>query len=76
MNLVAASGKMAWFYTETEHWLRPTNHNHLRITRIIKSLRLLKGDLDADAFRRHILSRAQSPQSAVSDASVAYWMAA
>ena len=35
-------------------WRRRFDHNHLRITRIIKSLRLLCGDGPADNFRRDI----------------------
>jgi hypothetical protein len=40
-NLRAAATRMGAFYDSTSHWLGAFDHNHLRITRIIKSLRLL-----------------------------------
>lgn len=73
-NLVAASARMGRFYDDTNHWLRSSDHNHLRITRIIKSLRLLSGDTAADAFRRRILARADG--TPVSATSRRYWDAA
>ena len=45
---------MLQFYRDTEAWRRPFDHNHLRITRIIKSLRLINGDAAADAFKAEI----------------------
>ncbi|MDP3593898.1 opioid growth factor receptor-related protein, partial [Phenylobacterium sp.] len=54
-NLRAAAARMRDFYARTRHWLAPADHNHLRITRIIKSLRLLAGDAEADAFKTMIL---------------------
>jgi Iap family predicted aminopeptidase len=59
-----------------DHWLCGQNHNHLRITRIIRSVRLLKGDAEANAFRQHILGRASGPTSHVSAETRAYWAAA
>jgi hypothetical protein len=34
---------MTRFYPGNDHWLVAYDHNHLRITRIIQSLRLLVG---------------------------------
>ena len=39
------------FLERNDHWITNYDHNHLRITRAIKSLRLLSGDQAADAFR-------------------------
>src|SRR5580700_3614644 len=39
--------RMCQFYKGSDHWLSPGNHNHLRITRILKCLRLL--GLEAEA---------------------------
>ena len=50
---------MLQFYRDTEGWRRPSDHNHLRITRIIKSLRLISGDAAADAFKRSIEALAE-----------------
>jgi Opioid growth factor receptor (OGFr) conserved region len=38
------------FADQSSEWLWPGNHNHLRITRIIKSLRLLGLEAEAKAF--------------------------
>jgi hypothetical protein len=74
--LIAAQDKMIWFYDQTDHWLQAQNHNHLRITRIIKSLRLLVGDLPADHFRNMILARVERHNAAVGETPLMYWRAA
>lgn len=51
-NLHAATERMKRFYANTTE--RREDHNHLRITRIIRSLRLLVGDGRADEFRAPI----------------------
>jgi hypothetical protein len=38
-----AAQRMTRFYPGNDHWLVAYDHNHLRITRIIQSLRLLVG---------------------------------
>jgi hypothetical protein len=54
-RLARAAGRMLAFYRDTAHWRVRFDHNHLRISRIVKSLRLLVGDEAADAFRAEIL---------------------
>jgi hypothetical protein len=46
-NTRASYLRMRRFYEGSWHWVTPGNHNHLRITRILKSLRLL--GLEAEA---------------------------
>jgi hypothetical protein len=41
--LERAAQRMTRFYPGNDHWLVAYDHNHLRITRIIQSLRLLVG---------------------------------
>ncbi len=55
-NLRAAAERMTVFYTRTQAWRATFDHNHLRITRIIRSLRLLLDDAAADAFRDETLA--------------------
>lgn len=74
--LAAATDRMANFYRTTHDWLMPNDHNHLRITRIIRSLRLLVGDAEADAFRSFILARVETTRAPVSARSCGYWMTA
>jgi hypothetical protein len=73
-SLMQAAEAMADFYETTTHWLVPTNHNHLRITRIIKSLRLLCADAAADYFRERILLRVRATAAPVSKVSRDYWV--
>lgn len=75
-NLGRATALMTRFYEEGSHWLRPGDHNHLRITRIIRSLRLLVGDATADAFRAKILRRVETAHASVGATTRAYWLAA
>ncbi len=74
-NLAHAASRMSRFYREGSDWLRMTDHNHLRISRIIRSLRLLAGDAAANAFRATILQRVEEAGVPVSKSSVAYWLA-
>lgn len=74
--MAAATNRMIAFYCTTPDWLRPHDHNHLRITRIIRSLRLLRGDAEADAFRDAILSLVEAARAPVSARSRGYWATA
>ena len=71
--LAGATDRMAAFYRTTHDWLMPNDHNHRRITRIIRSLRLLAGDADADAFRAGILERVEMTRAPISLLSRGYW---
>jgi hypothetical protein len=67
---------MIAFSRTTHDWLMPNEHNHRRITRIIRSLRLLQGDEAADCFRDAILARVQETRAPVSARSLGYWATA
>lgn len=71
--LAAATDRMTSFYWATHDWLMPNDHNHRRITRIIRSLRLLVGDAEADAFRAAILERVEATHAPISARSRGYW---
>ncbi|MDB5456077.1 MAG: hypothetical protein JWP92_1662 [Caulobacter sp.] len=72
-RLEAAAARMLAFYERSDRWLRPADHNHLRITRIIRSLRLLVGDAAADRFRRRILERVAAAGAPVGAAALRFW---
>jgi len=74
--LTAATDRMTNFYRSTHDWLMPNDHNHRRITRIIRSLRLLVGDDEADAFRDAILARVEETRAPISARSRGYWTTA
>lgn len=74
--LAGAIDRMVNFYRFTHEWLMPNDHNHRRITRIIRSLRLLVGDAEADAFRAVILERVEATRAPISARSRGYWATA
>ena len=72
-SLAAGTDRLAVFYQRNGHWLTASDHNHLRITRIIKSLRLLRGDELADAFRTLILARVEEAGSPIGKPTLGFW---
>ncbi len=50
-NLETSASWVLAFFKRSEEVAQFTNHNHLRVTRIIKSLRLLHSDQFADQFK-------------------------
>ncbi len=65
------------FPQRAENWLTPSNHNHLRITRILKSLCLLGLEDQASAFFRflEVLYKMEStrPHPRISIETFGYW---
>jgi len=57
-NLVKSARWFLGFLERNNLWVTKYNHNHLRITRVIKSLRLLASDEAADEFRDKMLALA------------------
>lgn len=58
------------------NWLQPYNHNHLRLTRIMKCLAALGRSADAEALQQTLLALADSHPRAVSAATKRYWKSA
>jgi hypothetical protein len=65
------------FATKATNWLSPENHNHLRITRILRCLTVLGLEPEAKAFfgcLAEIYGDEQNkPLPAISDETMAYW---
>ena len=55
-NMLKSASWFLSFLERTNHWKQPNNHNHLRITRVIQSLRLLVSDREADAFYNSVMA--------------------
>ena len=72
-TLKRASERMLSFYRGTRWWLATFDHNHLRITRIIHSLRLLVGPGEAQKFHSAVLEMNAAAGSPVNARSLAYW---
>ena len=71
---VAKSARWFLEYLErNNHWITKYNHNHLRITRVIKSLRLLASDEAADEFRDKVLALAGDNLNLVDQKARGFW---
>jgi hypothetical protein len=71
--LERAAQRMLQFYRQTHWWLRWQDHNHLRITRIIRSLRLLVGTAAAQRFHRAILALHNAASAPINARSLQFW---
>jgi hypothetical protein len=72
-TLRRAAAVMLGFYARQRHWLTHGDHNHLRITRIVKSLDSLVGHEDAKAFLTAILAHNAAAGAPVNPTSLRYW---
>jgi hypothetical protein len=72
-TLKAATERMLRFYQETRWWLSSYDHNHLRITRILHSLRLLVSPEEAKTFYKAILALNEAAGAPVNTRSLRYW---
>jgi len=69
----ALANGMKNFFIENDHWIAPYNHNHLRITRIIKSLRLLAGNRYANDWKKWLFEYLSERVSVIDPKAVEYW---
>ena len=72
-NIIKSSEWLIGFLDRNRIWLDGYNHNQLRITRVIKCLRLLVGDDAADKWRDRVIEFV-GDTSGIPDESLAYWM--
>jgi hypothetical protein len=72
-GLRAALARMARFYAATDHWLTRFDHNHLRITRILRASRDLLGREAAVALHAAVMARHEAAGRPVNPGSLAHW---
>jgi hypothetical protein len=72
-NLAKSARWFLGFLERNNHWITKYNHNHLRITRVIKSLRLLTSDKAADEFRDKVLAAAGDNLNLVDQKARGFW---
>jgi hypothetical protein len=63
-------------FAERSQWLTLGNHNHLRLTRILISLRTLGLEREAQALLECLLVIAATQRHAISDTTLGYWRSA
>ena len=61
------------FLKRNSFWRKPHDHNHLRITRAIKSLRLLCGDDEADYYKEQFWQILGADMSIIPSKTMEYW---
>ena len=75
-NLVKSASWFLGFLERNDHWITKYDHNHLRITRVIKSLRLLASDEAADEFRDKMLRLAGDKLNLIDQKARDFWATA
>jgi len=73
INLAKSARWFVGFLERNDHWISKYNHNHLRITRVIKSLRLLASDVAADEFRDKVLALAVDNLNLIDQKARGFW---
>lgn len=61
------------FFVSTKYWLKYTDHNHKRITRIIRSMKLILGNDDAMLFYDMIMKLNEDAGNPVAWVNREYW---
>ncbi len=73
-NIVKSSQWFLSFLERNSHWKRKHDHNYYRISRIIKSLRLLVSDEDADMFYKSFMLLIDEQHKAkINSITLNYW---
>lgn len=71
-KLIELSNWFINFLKRQNHWMVNYNHNHLRITRMIKSIRLIVGDKEANDIYNKIIN-IKDIKKKVGKKSLEYW---
>jgi len=72
-NQQLATHRMLNFYGFNDHWLVTANHNHLRITRMLKSVRLLQSLEAAEVIYNTLMEQVRRAGSPIDAKNIAYW---
>ena len=72
-NLCQSANWYAAFLGRNDFWKKAYDHNHLRITRAIGSLRLLVDDDEADSFRIEVYSLLGDKLSTIPQKTRRFW---
>ena len=72
-NLEKAVICMENFYNKNDHWLGEYDHNHFRITRILKSLTLLHKKEMVHRFYNTVMNRINNSNNSVNQESLTHW---
>ena len=71
-NLLKSAAWFLAFLSRNKSWINGYDHNQLRITRVIESLRLLVSDEAANEFFQSILGLVKDP-AAINPTTIKFW---
>ena len=63
------------FLQRNDHWIKAYDHNHLRITRVIKSLVVLTNESNGISFRFNVHKLLGKRISVIDEKALAFWQA-
>ena len=72
-NLEKSAEWYLGFLQRNDHWIKAYDHNHLRITRAIKSLRLLVSNETAKAFLNSVFDITGDRVNVVRQDAIGFW---
>ena len=75
-NLEKSAHWYLGFLQRNDHWIKSYDHNHLRITRVIKALNLLLSQRAALTLLNSVLEVAGDEVNSVSQDAIRFWRAA
>ena len=75
-NLAKSARWFLGFLQRNQHWVTKFDHNHLRITRVIKSLRLLASDKAADEFKDKVFGYLGDDLNLIDPKARSFWNSA
>ena len=75
-SIVESADWYTAFLSRNSHWKAKYDHNHLRITRAIKALRLLVSDNEANRFREGIFVLLGDDFAVIDKKAQSFWNAA
>lgn len=72
-NQQRAVERILKFYKSNDHWLTQMDHNHLRITRLLKSVRLLQSLEEAENVYNTLMEQVHKAGDPIDSKNIAYW---
>ena len=75
-NLAKSASWFLGFLRRNQHWVTKYDHNHLRITRAIKSLRLLASNEAADEFKKMVFEYLGDDLNLIDPKASSFWNSA
>lgn len=75
-SIVESADWYSAFLSRHSHWKAKYDHNHLRITRAIKSLRLLVSEDEANRFRDGVFALLGDDADLIGEKARSYWLTA